>query len=145
MIHTHAKLAPLDFINKKMKGERRIFYPNIPFLLKKTCKLAKRCSVSVSRMLKSVSVIQKFTNPSWRNGTFLMVNKVHNMICIVVLVIFLIVLCISQFQAPTPPPAQLPPRFCTNSQPGFAPSELSLIYNLFLLSRDKICFKARGE
>ena len=28
MIHNHAKFAPLDFINKKMIGKRRFFYPN---------------------------------------------------------------------------------------------------------------------
>ena len=28
MIHTHTKFAPLGFINKKMKGKRRFFYPN---------------------------------------------------------------------------------------------------------------------
>ena len=28
MIHAHAKFAPLDFINKRMKEKRRLFYPN---------------------------------------------------------------------------------------------------------------------
>ena len=124
-----------------MKGKRRFFYPNqtSPFLLKKLVGLHNAVLFSISRMLKSVSVIQIST------GTFSIVNKVHNMICIIILVIFLIVLCISQFQEPPPPLCPTTAKVLHNSQPGFAPSELPLIYNLFLLSRDKICFKAKGE
>ena len=48
MIHTHAIFAPLDFINKKMRGKRRVFDPKLinPFLqffsLKTTFSLKKK-------------------------------------------------------------------------------------------------------
>ena len=41
MIQTHAKLAPLDFINQKNERETQVFLPkpNIPFLIKKPVNL----------------------------------------------------------------------------------------------------------
>ena len=44
MIHTHAKFAPLDFMNKKMKGKRRFFYSNrtSPFPVKREFTILRR-------------------------------------------------------------------------------------------------------
>ena len=47
MIHTHAKLVPLDFINKKRKAKRRFFtQTEHPFFNEKLMRAMSRKGVS---------------------------------------------------------------------------------------------------